>query len=76
MSRTLVYRQNNMFKLDEAQLSTKAKSVAVKNALYADIYTEFLDAQYNSKYSSMDLIQRMQAVNDFAHNWLQTKGFA
>jgi hypothetical protein len=64
-----------MFKLDDAQLPTKAKSVAVKNALYADIYTEFLDAQYNSKYSSMDLIQRMQAVNDFAHNWLQTKGF-
>lgn len=73
--RTLVYRQNNMFKLDDAQLPTKAKDVIIKNALYADIYAEFLGAQYNAKYSSMNLIQRMQAVNDFASKWLKDKGF-
>lgn len=76
MSRTLVYRQNNMFKLDDTQLSTKAKATVVKNALYADIYIEFTDAQYNPKYATMNLVQRIQAVNDYAHNWLKIKGFA
>lgn len=73
--RTLVYRQNHMFKLDDAQLPVKARGNAVKNALYADIYVEFLDAQTSDKYAKMDLVQRMQAVNDYAHKWLTDKGF-
>lgn len=65
-----------MFKVDTAQLSTKANTPSVINALYADLYTEFLDAQYSPKYGKLDLKQRMQAVNDYARKWLQDKGFA
>lgn len=73
--RTLIYRQDRMFKIDQAQLSPKAKAPSVVNALYADIYTEFLDAQYNPKYMNMSLLERMEAVNDYALNWLTNKGF-
>ena len=73
--RTLIYRQDRMFKIDKAQLPVKAQTTVMMNALYADIYTEFLDAQYNPKYSTMSLVDRMQAVNDYAANWLVSKGF-
>lgn len=73
--RTLIYRQDRMFKIDEAQLPVKARNVAVMNGLYADIYSEFLDANTSPKYASMSLLQRMDAVNDFALNWLTTRGF-
>jgi hypothetical protein len=76
MARTLIYRDNRFFKIDESQLPAKAKASSITNALYADIYVEFVDAQLNQKYSNMDLKQRMQAVNDFARKWLQDKGFA
>ena len=75
MSRTLIYRQNRFFKINTDQLSTKANTPAVMNALYADLYIEFTDAQYNPKYMNMDLVTRMNAVNDYARNWLTDKGF-
>lgn len=73
--RTLIYRQDRMFKIDKDQLPLKAQSPAVMNGLYADIYTEFLEAQYSPKYASMDLRTRMEAVNEFALNWLTQRGF-
>lgn len=75
MSRTLVYRQNRLFKLDTDQLPARAKVSSVMNALYAALYEEFLGAQFSGKYGNMDLVTRMQAVNDFASQWLIDKGF-
>jgi hypothetical protein len=71
----LVYRQNRLFKLEVSELPLKARSIPVQNALYAAIYDEFLDAQINPKYLNTDLVQRIQAVNDFARQWLIDKGF-
>ena len=71
----LVYKQNKMFKLNDNELPNSAKTAAVKNALYADIYTEFLGANENPKYKDLGLVQRMEAVNTFAINWLNTKGY-
>lgn len=74
MSRTLVYRQNRLFKIDTEQLPKKANNTAVINNLYADIYTEFSGANENSKYSNMTYLQRIEAVNAFALKWLEDRG--
>jgi hypothetical protein len=71
----LIYRQSRLFKIEESELPTKAKTTSTKNALYAAIYDEFTDAQYNPKYEKLSLVERMQAINDFARNWLKEKGF-
>lgn len=76
MSRTLIYRENRFFKIDEKQLPKKANTPAVINALYADLYLEFMNANYSFKYKNMDLITRIKAVNDYALNWLKQKGFS
>lgn len=76
MSKPLVYRQNRLFKLEESELPVKARTAQIKNALYAAIYTEFTDAQYNPKYEHTNLLQRMQAVEAFARKWLKDGGFA
>lgn len=76
MSRTLIYRQDRMFKIDHDQLPDAAKLPSVVNGLYADIYTEFSNAHYNPKYSTMSLLERMQAVNEYAQKWLTDKGFS
>lgn len=73
--RTLIYRQNRMFKIDQSQLSEKARTSVIINGLYADIYSEFLEAQYSPKYAHMDLKTRIEAVNEFALNWLKQRGF-
>jgi hypothetical protein len=71
----LVYRQGKMFKLDVDQLPASAKNTATMNALYADIYLEFRGASENKKYKSMNLIDRLDAVNQFALTWLDSKGY-
>lgn len=74
MAKPLVYRQNKLFKLEETELPIKARDTQIRNALYEAIYTEFIDANSNPKYSNTDLIQRIQAVNDFARKWLLDRG--
>ena len=73
--RNLVYRQGSLFKLDQNQLPEKAKNNQVKNALYADIYVEFLEANKNPKYINLSIIEKLEAVNAFALKWLKDKGF-
>jgi hypothetical protein len=73
--RPLVFRQGSMFKIDLNQLPTKAKNNQVINALYADIYLEFLQANSNPKYARLTVAEKLQAVNTYATNWLKDKGF-
>lgn len=75
MSRPLVFRQNRLFKIDASQLPQKANTSAVINGLYADLYIEFSGAEKSDKYGSMDLVQRMNAVNAYAQQWLLDRGF-
>lgn len=75
MSRTLVFRQNRLFKIDASQLPEKAKSPAVVNGLYADLYIEFSGAEKSGKYGHMTLVERMDAVNAYAQKWLEDRGF-
>jgi len=74
MSRTLVYRQNRLFKIDVTQLAPKAKRPEVINALYAALYDEFKGAVDNDKYSNLTYKERMDLINDYAHSWLTKRG--
>ena len=74
MARSLIYRQNRLFKIDNTQLSVKANTSKVINALYADIYAEFVGANDSDKYKEMTYLQRINAVNDYALKWLQDRG--
>lgn len=75
MSRSLIFRQNRFFKIDASQLPEKANTPAIINGLYADLYLEFHGAEKSSKYGSMDLVERMNAVNTYADQWLKDRGF-
>ena len=69
----LIYRQGNMFKIDESKLSSAAKNTATKNALYAAVYDEFKGANENPLYKSLSPIEKMNELNQFAENWLKDK---
>lgn len=70
----IVYRKNHKFYIDIDELSPKAKSTQVCNALYAAIYAEFMGADQNPKYSGMTYLDRFNKVNEFANNWLKERG--
>jgi hypothetical protein len=68
--KTLIYRRNNTFIINEDKLSVNANTTPIKNALYAAIYDEFKGASVNPKYKKLTPLKRMQKLNDFAANWL------
>lgn len=75
MNRTLIYRENRLFKIDNNQLPASANKSFIINALYAAIYEEFAEAINNKKYKEMSNLEKMNAVNEFARQWLNDKGF-
>lgn len=75
MAKSLIYRQNRLFKIDVEQLPKKAKTSAIINSLYIAIYKEFCDAAISEKYNKLSYLQKMEAVNQFAQKWLEDKGF-
>lgn len=75
MSRTLIYRENRLFKIDNSQLPPQANKSFIINALYAAIYEEFTEAINNKKYKDMSNLEKINAVNQFAQQWLKDKGF-
>lgn len=68
------YRQNNQFVIDSDLLSSKANTTAVINGLYAAAYLEFRGAVENPKYKDLTALEKMNKLNEFAHNWLKTRG--
>lgn len=72
--RSLIYRQNRLFKIDVAQLVPKARKPEIINALYAALYNEFKGASENDKYSNLTYRERMDCVNNYAQNWLVERG--
>lgn len=71
----IFYRQGSLFKINEKLLPKKANTTQVKNALYAAVYEEFKGASKNLLYRDLNPAQKMQKLNEFAVNWLQTRGF-
>lgn len=74
MTKKIVTHKNNLFIIEDAQLKPEARKPAIKNALYAAIYTEFIDASKHPNYRNLTVMERLQAVNDFAMAWLKKRG--
>jgi hypothetical protein len=72
----LIIRKNSMFVIDHAKLKKKARKTPTINSLYGAVYEEFNGAAKNPNYRDMSLKERMEAVNNFAHNWLKERGLA
>lgn len=71
----IFYRFNNEFKIKDSELPSSARNTAVKNALYADVYVEFLGAINNPKYKNMTALEKMNTLNSFADKWLKDRGY-
>lgn len=70
----LVSRRNNRFIIDRSFIKDGINKDDICNALYAEIYLEFRGANKHHDYSKLSNLQRFKAINDFAQNWLQTRG--
>jgi len=70
----LVYRENRLFKINIEELPPKARNSGTINALYADMYLEFIEANTSFKYKNLTYQQRMQEINNFANSWLIQRG--
>lgn len=70
----IFYRENRFFKIDTSQLSGEALNSKNINALYAAVYGEFIAAVNNPKYKNLTPTQKMNELNQFAQNWLRSKG--
>jgi hypothetical protein len=71
----IFYRFNNAFIIKDSELPVSARNIAVKNALYADTYAEFLGAIHNPKYKHMTALEKMNTLNAFADKWLKDRGY-
>jgi hypothetical protein len=71
---SLLYKYNGLFKINENELCTAANTMENKNALYAAIYTEFLNANKNPLYSDLTHRERLNKLNEFAKSWLIKRG--
>lgn len=71
----IINKQGTLFVIDESKISQKARTPAVKNGLYAAIYSEFLGAVENPKYLHLTSIQKFNKLNEFAEKWLKDRGF-
>ena len=70
----IVYRKNKLFCINKSLLKPEARKDDVCIALYAAIYTEFSGAVYNTDYKDITPIERLDAINAFAENWLDERG--
>lgn len=71
----VIFRRNKMFVIDRTQLKSDINVNDVCNALYAAVYTEFLGATDNPIYKDLTNSERFSALNEFAYNWLQSRGY-
>lgn len=70
----LVKRKHGLFIIDQTLLKPKANKTTTINALYGAIYEEFRGAGKNPTYKHLTPKDKIQAVNDFAINWLKERG--
>ena len=75
--KNLVKRQNKRFILDKDFIK-KVSGVSIDEvctALYAEMYLEFRGANTHREYSKLTNIERLDAINTFAKDWLKQRGF-
>lgn len=70
----IVYRKNNRFIIDKSKINSENRVEEICNALYIAVYKEFQGAQNHPSYKNMTNLEKLQAVNDFASNWLSKRG--
>jgi len=71
----VIYRQNKMFIVDKDLIVAPSnKKDKICNALYAAIYTEFAGASKHPEYAKMTNFDRVKALNEFAYDWLKSRG--
>lgn len=70
----IVYRKSKFFIIDKSKLKPHAQKNDVIVALYAAIYSEFSGASNNPDYMHLNPLQRLTKVNEFANNWLNSRG--
>jgi hypothetical protein len=73
----LVMRQNKRFIINKNYVKKVSGSSIdeVCTALYAEMYLEFRGANTNREYSKLTNIERLEAINNFAKDWLKQRGF-
>ena len=75
MIKSLIYRQNKLFKINIELLPIEARKTKIINSLYAALYFEFRGASENDKYNKMLYTERMEALNNFARKWFTKRGY-
>lgn len=71
----IVYRRNNRFIINKDYIKSGVNKEQICTSLYAELYLEFRGASKHRDYSKLTYLERLRAVNDFAKEWLQNKGF-
>lgn len=74
--KNLVMRRNNQFIIDKdfIKIKTGTSKDEISTALYAEIYLEFRGANTHREYSKLTNVERLQALNSFAKDWLKQRG--
>ena len=63
-----------MFVIDRSFIRDGVNKDEISTALYAEIYTEFRGANTHREYSKLNNLQRFDAINNFAKDWLGQRG--
>ena len=71
----VISKRSGYFVINESCLTVEARTPAIKNALYADVYVEFLGAVENPKYKDFTILERFNKLNEFATSWLKNRGY-
>lgn len=73
MKKVIKYK-NRTFKVIMNNLHPDAQKTSIVNNLYIAIYNEFYGAATNPKYKNLNILDRLDKVNEFSLNWLKSKG--
>lgn len=70
----IISRRNNRFVIDRDFIKDGINKDEISTALYAELHEEFKGANEHRVYSKLTNIQRFDAINDFAKDWLKKRG--
>lgn len=70
----LIGRRNNRFVIDHSFIRDGVNKDEISTALYAEIYLEFRGANKHRAYSKLSNLERFEAINNFAKDWLEKRG--
>lgn len=71
----LIYREGRLFKINDNLLPVSARKLEVKQKLFIALFREFRGAVDNDKYKDLSIQERIAKLNEFAKEWLNSKGY-